>query len=84
MTNETNVRALPGIKPQAVINDDAIELVERLLDRLRTGEVVGVAFVAVKPTGTSTSAWNCPSSMGNHLFAGIARIQHEMISTEED
>ncbi|MDO8608589.1 MAG: hypothetical protein Q7R40_18810 [Phaeospirillum sp.] len=76
-----NVRALPGVTPQSFINEDAIKMVERVLDRLRTGEVVGVAYVAVKPTGTSTSGWNCPSAMGNHLFAGIARIQHDMMST---
>lgn len=79
----TNIHAMPGIVPQSLINSKAVDMVERVLERLKSGEVVGVAYVAVKPTGTSTSGWNCPSGMGNRLFAGIARMQHDMLSTEE-
>ena len=75
----TNVHAMPGVVPQSLINSEAIDMVERVLERIKSGEVVGVAYVAVKPTGTSTSGWNCPSGMGSHLFA---RMQHDMISTE--
>lgn len=80
----SNITALPGVQPQSVVNKDAIEMVEKVLDRLRSGELVGIAYVTVKPNGTSTSGWNCPSNMGNHLFAGIARVQHDMISSSEE
>lgn len=78
-----NVVSISGCVPACMKNEEAIEMVERLLQRLKSGEDVGIAYVAVRPNGTSTHGWNCPSGMGNDLFAGISRLQFTMISESQ-
>ena len=79
----SNVTALPGVQPQALVNQEAIEMLENVIDRLKCGEIVGVAYATIKPSGRGSHGWSAPSGTGNHLFSSIARMQHRMLADAE-
>lgn len=60
-------------------NDDAIALVEGLLERLKAGEAISVAIVEVLKGRTVTTAW-ADSPDGNYhlLNSGAARLAHRL------
>lgn len=80
----TNVHALPGVTPQALVNEEAVALLAEYLEAARSGEIVGVALVGVRADGASNPTWCCASKMGNDLFAGVATLQHMMIASRFD
>lgn len=58
---------------EAMVNSDAVELVEGLLERLRSGEAVAVALVEVQKGNVVATAFS--KSMYYHqLNSGAARL----------
>jgi len=41
-----NVVALPGANPAGTVNEDLVKLLEGLVDRAKSGEIVGLAYAA--------------------------------------
>lgn len=80
----SNVTALPGVQPQSFVNQEAIEMLEKVVERLKSGEVVGIAYATINPSGLGTNGWLAPSGMGNHLFSSLARMQHLMLASAGD
>lgn len=78
------VVALPGCTPSTFVNEDAIQQLEGVIEQLRSGVVVGVAYTTIHPTGKCRTGWNCPSHMGNHLYAGLGRLMFQMVASSED
>lgn len=60
-------------------NDDAIALVEGLLERLKAGEAVSVAVVEVLKSKTVATAWSDSPDGNYHLLnSGVARLAHRL------
>lgn len=67
------LRLVPAVSGHPDRNDDAIQLVEGLLERLRSGEALAVAIVEVQKGGNVATAF----SKGLHYHAlnsGAARL----------
>lgn len=75
MSNDNqNVVSIASARPtKKDPNVDAIELVEGLLERLKSGDAVAVAFAEVHADGSVATAW-CKSSYYHHLNSGAATL----------
>lgn len=71
--------------PPAVIpNEDAIEIVSQLLDRLITGEAIAVAFVEVLANRTIGHAWSdAPTGAFHLLNSGVSLLSHKFNAAAE-
>lgn len=67
------LRVFHGHKP-APINHDAIQLMEGVLDRLRSGEVVAVGLVEVKQRGVVGTAYSAGTGWYHELSSGAATL----------
>lgn len=63
-------------------NQDAVELVEQLLERLWSGEVVDVALVQVTRDGSVSTVWSKGESY-HRLNSGAARLANRLASEED-
>ena len=63
-------------------NGDAIELCEGLLERLRSGESVSIAFVEVKRSRVVATAWSKSDTF--HFLNSGAAILATRIASETD
>ena len=73
--------ALPGVKPQTSINEEAALMLDRAAASMRSGEIVGMALVTIRPNGNHKTSWDCPSNMGAFLYCGVSRLAYDMIAT---
>lgn len=64
------------------INDDAVHLIEDVLERLRRGESIAVAVVEVMKAGNVATAY-CKSQSYHHLNSGAARLAARLASAED-
>lgn len=78
---QEKVVALPGVQPRTFINGDAADELQKIVDGIRSGDFVGIGYVAIDTDGRSQSNWNIPNKMGSQLFLGIARLYHELMSS---
>lgn len=66
------------------VNADAIDLIEGLLARLKTGEAIAAAFVEVKKGNTIATAWS-KTTGGYHLMnSGAARLSTRLSSDPQE
>ena len=71
----------PKPDPEKAPNTDAIDIVERLLARLKSGAVVDVAIVEVASDGTVSDEWSGKRSY--HLLnSGAARLAHRLAAED--
>lgn len=77
--DDQKVVAMPGVQPESFINNDAADMLQQAVDRLRSGEYVGVAYVALYSDGGCTYDWDVPTRMGNSVFVGASRLQHALL-----
>lgn len=73
----SNIRLLSRPLPAPEINRCAIEMVEGLLERLRSGEAVAVALVEVKADGFVATGYS-KSRHYHHLNSGAATLAHRL------
>lgn len=78
---QEKVIAIPGVQPQTFINLNAADELQGIVDGLRSGDFVGMGYVAIDTDGRSQSNWNIPNKMGSSLFLGIARLYHEVMAS---
>jgi hypothetical protein len=73
----------PRVVPMAeskkpLVNADAIELVEGMLERLKAGEVVAVAVVEVLQDRAVANHYSKSADCYHHLMSGVARLHARM------
>lgn len=78
---QEKVIAIPGVQPSTFINENAADELQKIVDGIRSGDFVGIGYVAIDTDGRSQSNWNIPNKMGASLFLGIARLYHELMSS---
>ena len=76
---KAEIVALPGVQPATMINNEAADELQKVVNHLRSGEAVGVAYVYINEKGLGTTGWNGPTSKGANLLSGVCRLQYEMI-----
>jgi len=62
-------------------NQRAIEMVEGLLERVKSGEVCAVAFVQVEPCGDVGTAY-ASGDWHHQLASGAGRLAYRLVSVE--
>ena len=65
------------------VNEDAVQMIEGLLERLRSGEAVAVAVVEVMKAGTVATAYSTSFSY-HQLNSGAARLASRLASEPAD
>lgn len=67
------------------VNTEAVDLIERMLERVRSGEVVAVALVEVKRGGVVATAYSNSRTGHYHgLNSGAARLAHRLAAVGDD
>lgn len=76
---------VPLKKVELYVNHEATDRVAALLERLRAGDVVAMAFVEVARGGRVATAYS-NSEMGHYhsLMSGASRLQHRLASVGDD
>ena len=80
-----NVVALPGANPSGTVNEDLVKLLEGLVDRAKSGEIVGLAYAASNGDELSYNGWES----GGHtllLSSSIATLnaRYQLMLTQQD
>lgn len=80
-----NVVALPGANPTKTVNEDLVQLLEGLVDRAKSGEIVGLAYAASNGDELSYNGWES----GGHtllLSSSIATLnaRYQLMLTQQD
>jgi hypothetical protein len=65
------------------VNAEAVELVEQVLARLRSGHAVAVAFVEVGRGGVVATGW-CESNEYHRLNSGAARLANRLAAVPDE
>lgn len=78
MSNE-KVIPLPGVRPRSFSNGSALKLLQELTNQLESGEIVGIALVAMRSNGLTQCHWDCPTNMGELLFYGVSKLSYRMM-----
>lgn len=78
MSGENLVR-LPGASITTGVNQELVEMIEELLARARSGEIVAAAWVAVGSDGTFHTRWKNGGANNMVLPAGIGRLFTEYL-----
>ena len=73
------VIALPGVQPVHFVNHEAADLLQGVVNRLRSGDAVGVAFIALDSDGRCNHNWDVPTRMGDAAFVGVSRLAHALM-----
>lgn len=76
---EKKIVAMPGIQPRVFRNVEAADALQAIVDKLRCGEAVGVAWVHINRKGMASTGWNAPSGMSNDLYSGAAGLVDQMM-----
>ena len=79
-----NVTAMPGVQPRRVVNESAADELQAVVDRLRAGEFVGVAWVGIRSNGKITTGWNTPTGMAERVFIGLSSMSYQMMKDMND
>lgn len=67
------------------VNEPAIDALEKLLDRLRSGQATAIAFVEISRGGLVSNAYfNPPHGEYHRLLSGAARLLHRIAGEPED
>lgn len=67
------------------VNGEAVEMLSGLLERVRSGEAIAVAFVEVKRGGIVANAFaNSRTGSYHALNSGAARLAYRLASVPED
>lgn len=82
LKSHSKVHILPGCQPQTAINADAAIELQKVVNRLHSGESVGVAWAEIDSRGKSYRGWNAPSGMGNDIYTAVSGLQFEMMSSK--
>lgn len=79
--SDEKVVSLKVVPPAALaVNADAIEMIEGVLEELRSGAATAVAFVVVKADGCVATAWS--KSQSYHLLtSGAATLLTRIASS---
>lgn len=79
----TIVPIRPGVEPdppKGEVNADVVETLEKLLDRARSGEVIGIAY-AVQHPERMTSYWRA-GFCSRAILGAMLLLQHEMCAAD--
>ena len=61
------------------MNAEAADELQDIVDRIRSGEIVGVAWVSLKPNGSLQCGWDCPTNMGEHIYYGVSTLAYKIM-----
>lgn len=75
----SKVIALPGVKPRKFINEDAANQLQHIVDKMRSGQIVGMAWVSMTPNGDVSCGWDFPTNMGEKLYYGVQALSYKMM-----
>lgn len=75
----TNVTALPGVQPRTFINDQAADRIQEVVDRIRSGDIVGIAWVTITPNRVTNCHWEAPTNLAEYLHFGVSSLSYRMI-----
>lgn len=82
LNSDSKIHILPGCQPQTAINSEAAIELQKVVNRLHSGESVGVAWAEIDSRGKSYRGWNTPSGMGADIYTAVSGLQFEMISSK--
>ena len=77
---DAQIIAMPGVTCRHMINKDAANDLQSVVDKLNTGEAVGAAWVYIDSDGHAKCGWNCPDHMGKDIFYGASVMIGEMLT----
>ena len=79
----TDIKDFKVIKENMEINDAAIETVSGLLERLKSGEALAVAFVEAKKGGLVSTYSNFGIDQYHHIVSGCTRLTQRVAKVED-
>ncbi len=56
------------------VHQDTVDLLQRVLDRAKRGEVVGVALATATSDGGTATAFTWVTGSWDHIIAGVRRL----------
>lgn len=69
----------------ASVNEEAVEAIEELLSRVKSGEVLAVAYVAVEKRRSVAYEYVLHESGTYHMLnSGVARLAHVLAGVGDD
>lgn len=75
-----NVVSLFGTAPPVPqVNDDVIERLNYLLRLAKDGQICGLAYAAIEPSGTHQRGW-CGNAEIGRMISAVALLNHRLLS----